>query len=502
MKIYLISALVGAVIGYITNWLAIKMLFKPHNEKRVFGIRIPFTPGLIPKEKKRIAKSIGETVSEHILTNEVIAQSLNNEKILFGLKNMVDTKVHKAFDENFSVNEVMKNLEANNAFMEEKLRKKAYTSLEKIINNKEKNVIISSNIFNCILERVKEKPQLIIKLIKSKKFKDSLLELNAKQKSNKILDKKIVNTISEKTLNFIQEEKILNDIIPDEISKGIEELIYNQKDIICENLIKALEGEIFSSKIKDIIGAILPSMVTMFMSIDSLYEKLFNSIKGYLLVEENKIIVCNYIISMLNNLKDTKIEEIIRSLSEDDFNNICKNISDLLNNKLLSDENILMCIEKFEKYMENIDSYETIILKVDENYKQHLKEFLDSSIKKLVKKEEFKDLSEGIVNNLIGYLLDLRVKDIFDNEEEMFNFVWNIISKYYNDFIEKDAHKFVELIDISGLIEEQINSFDVSYAEKLIVKIARRELGAITWLGALLGAFLGLLSPLLSRLYS
>lgn len=122
-------------------------------------------------------------------------------------------------------------------------------------------------------------------------------------------------------------------------------------------------------------------MVTMFMSIDSLYEKLFNSIKGYLLVEENKIIVCNYIISMLNNLKDTKIEEIIRSLSEDDFNNICKNISDLLNNKLLSDENILMCIEKFEKYMENIDSYETIILKVDENYKQHLKEFLDSSIK-------------------------------------------------------------------------------------------------------------------------
>ena len=161
-----------------------------------------------------------------------------------------------------------------------------------------------------------------------------------------------------------------------------------------------------------------------------------------------------------------------------------------------------MCIEKFEKYMENIDSYETIILKVDENYKQHLKEFLDSSIKKLVKKEEFKDLSEGIVNNLIGYLLDLRVKDIFDNEEEMFNFVWNIISKYYNDFIEKDAHKFVELIDISGLIEEQINSFDVSYAEKLIVKIARRELGAITWLGALLGAFLGLLSPLLSRLYS
>lgn len=502
MKIYLISALVGAVIGYITNWLAIKMLFKPHKEKRIFGIRVPFTPGLIPKEKKRIAKSVGETVGEHILTNEIMTESLNNKEILSNLESMVSKKVYKAFDNNFSINEVIKNLESNDGSIEGKLKEKAYINLTKIINDKEINVIISNNVFNYLLQKAQEKPQLIIKVIKSKKFKNTLLELNKKQKDNKILDKEIITIISEKTLRLIQEEKILGDIIPDKVSDSIEGLIYNQKDIICENLIKALEDEIFSRKIKDIITAILPSMVTMFMSTDSLYEKLFDAVKEYLLVEENKIIIYNYIISMLNNLQDTKVEDIIRSVSEEDFNNLCQMASDLLNNKVLSDENILMCIEKLEKYIESVDSYETIILKIDENYKEHLKEFLDSNITQLIKKEEFKDLSKNATNTLVEYLLNLKIKDVFGDKEEIFNFVWNIVSKYYSDFVEKDAKELVELINIPGLIEEQINSFDVSYAEKLIVKIARKELGAITWLGALLGAFLGLLSPILSRLYS
>lgn len=502
MKIYLISALVGAVIGYITNWLAIKMLFKPHKEKRIFGIRVPFTPGLIPKEKKRIAKSVGETVGEHILTNEIMAESLNNEEILSNLKSMLSKKVYKAFDDNYSIKEVMKNLEFAEGLAEEKVKEKVYINIEKIIDNKEINVIISNYIFNYLLEKIKEKPKLIIKVIKSKKFKEVLLEINKAQKDNKILDEEIKTIITEKTLDLIKEEKVLGDIIPDKVSDGIESFIYSQKDIICETLIKALEDDAFSLKIKGIIGAILPSMLTMFMSVDSLYEKLFDAVKEYLLVEENKIIICNYIVSTLNNLQDTKVENIIRSVSEEDFNNLCQIASDLLNNKVLSDENILICIEKLEKYIGNIDSYEAIILKVDENYKERLKEFLNSNIYQFMKNQEFKDLSKNATNTLVEYLFNLRIKDVFDDKEEVFDFIWNIVSRYYNNFVEKDAKELVELINIPGLIEEQINSFDVSYAEKLIVKIARKELGAITWLGALLGAFLGLLSPILSRLYS
>ncbi len=50
--------IVGAIIGYTTNWLAIKMLFKPPHEAKYIGkLKVPFTPGLIPRERERIARS-------------------------------------------------------------------------------------------------------------------------------------------------------------------------------------------------------------------------------------------------------------------------------------------------------------------------------------------------------------------------------------------------------------------------------------------------------------
>ncbi|CCQ97618.1 hypothetical protein CULT_680005 [[Clostridium] ultunense Esp] len=53
---FIIPILLGATIGYITNWIAIKMLFRPHYEKKIFNIHVPFTPGLILRKGKESQK--------------------------------------------------------------------------------------------------------------------------------------------------------------------------------------------------------------------------------------------------------------------------------------------------------------------------------------------------------------------------------------------------------------------------------------------------------------
>ena len=502
MKAYLISAIIGAIIGYITNWLAIKMLFKPHKEKRIFGIKVPFTPGLIPKEKERIAKSVGDTVGKHILTNEVITESLKNEEILNGLKGILNKKIDEAFESNDTIDNIVKSIGGNKNYIKEDLKENSYKKIKDIIISEENISNYSRYIFNYILEKLKEEPLIVRNVIKSKNFESFLIYINKKQKENKILDKEIKTLISEKALSLIDEDKDLGDIIPEDISNNLSNFIYSQKDIIAENIIKALEDDKFSLKIKEIIGNVLPSMLSMFMSIDSLYEKLFSAIKEYLLVEENKIIICNYIVSVLNNLENTKVESIIRAMSEEDFNNVCQCVADLVNNNLLNDESILSYIEKLENYLLKIDSYENIIIKIDKDYKNHGKEYLDKIMVRYLNSDEFNNTIKSGLNIVIDDLFKLKIKDIVNDKEKAFNFIWNIVENYYNNFIEKDAEELVKIINIPGLVEQQINSFDVSYAEKLIVGIARKELGAITWLGALLGALLGILSPLLSRLYS
>lgn len=74
----IITPLVGMAIGYFTNWLAIKMIFRPYEEKRIFGIKIPFTPGLIASERYRISKQIANVVSNNLLTDEDIKKSISS----------------------------------------------------------------------------------------------------------------------------------------------------------------------------------------------------------------------------------------------------------------------------------------------------------------------------------------------------------------------------------------------------------------------------------------
>lgn len=73
--------LIGAVIGYFTNMIAVKMLFYPKREIRLLGRRLPLTPGVIPKGRPRLARSIGEVIETHLLTKEDITGHLLSEKV-------------------------------------------------------------------------------------------------------------------------------------------------------------------------------------------------------------------------------------------------------------------------------------------------------------------------------------------------------------------------------------------------------------------------------------
>lgn len=92
---YLLGPVTGGIIGYFTNWLAIKMMFRPHQEKYIFGIKIPFTPGLIPKERGRIAEAVGTSISENLMNKEVLEKNLLSKDMLTKIGEGYDTFIAK-----------------------------------------------------------------------------------------------------------------------------------------------------------------------------------------------------------------------------------------------------------------------------------------------------------------------------------------------------------------------------------------------------------------------
>jgi uncharacterized membrane protein YheB (UPF0754 family) len=76
-----VPPLAGAVIGFVTNVIAIRMLFRPLREVRVFGIRLPFTPGILPRQRRKLAENIGAMVERELVTPEIVRQWLRQPAV-------------------------------------------------------------------------------------------------------------------------------------------------------------------------------------------------------------------------------------------------------------------------------------------------------------------------------------------------------------------------------------------------------------------------------------
>jgi uncharacterized membrane protein YheB (UPF0754 family) len=68
--LYVSPPILGTIIGYYTNDIAIKMLFRPYRALYVGKRRVPFTPGLIPRNQERLAQRISDTIMGSLLTPE------------------------------------------------------------------------------------------------------------------------------------------------------------------------------------------------------------------------------------------------------------------------------------------------------------------------------------------------------------------------------------------------------------------------------------------------
>lgn len=72
LLLWIVPPIAGGIIGYFTNDLAIRMLFRPYKPIIWAGRQLPFTPGLIPANQSRLAKRVADAILGALLTPEEI----------------------------------------------------------------------------------------------------------------------------------------------------------------------------------------------------------------------------------------------------------------------------------------------------------------------------------------------------------------------------------------------------------------------------------------------
>jgi uncharacterized membrane protein YheB (UPF0754 family) len=81
---------VGALVGWATNWLAVRMLFRPRRERRVLGLSIV---GLVPRRRGEIAARVAATVARELVRPEDISALLNDPRLAEAARGEIDARV-------------------------------------------------------------------------------------------------------------------------------------------------------------------------------------------------------------------------------------------------------------------------------------------------------------------------------------------------------------------------------------------------------------------------
>ena len=87
---FILLVIIGGLIGWTTNKLAIRMLFRPVNPHKILGITIQ---GVFPRRKDQIAISLAEIIEQELLSKEVLMDQLLDEKKLEGIKSKLKTVI-------------------------------------------------------------------------------------------------------------------------------------------------------------------------------------------------------------------------------------------------------------------------------------------------------------------------------------------------------------------------------------------------------------------------
>lgn len=491
---YIISPAAGAIIGYFTNWLAIKMLFLPHTEKYLFNKKLPLTPGLIPKERLKLSHKIGEVAGDYILTDDTLTKYINTEQNKEKIHNIISQKIEELKNSEIDIEQLIE------YFLKDKkdniLEQIDLTILKKIDESLE-----NKEVYNNIIDFIVNKFMIFIQdsneILSKQKIFDFTENVFVSKFTDFVFSTKLKNIIADK----INSSKI-NNYISYKNADRLKALIEEKLPIYAEKLKELIEKDSDIDKklrkfTKNIIDENMGVFTSLFVNSDKVYESIKKGIINYVSSEENQKEITEKILNYINNFMESDTKTVIEKIPD--------KIKESIEEKL-TEKNIKDIIYKFTNYIKDeIDKKDfnlySIIMSVEPDIENKTKKYIKNIYLKTFKEELFKYININY-SKIKKCFMKVKVNSILknisnENIDKINKFIFNSI-----DSISKNATDYVvKNLNISKIIEEKVNSFEVEVIEEIITSVAKKELNAITYVGGVLGFIIGFIPLILQNFF-
>lgn len=150
---FLVMVLIGGLIGWITNKVAIKMLFRPVNPIKVLFFTFQ---GVFPKRKDIMAISLADTIEKELLSKEVILDKILNEESLTSIKKQItDALLEKLIDKIPSIVRMFLGSDVDR-MIKEFFEKEGDSIFDDLIDTFKQKGLESLDIREIVVERINE----------------------------------------------------------------------------------------------------------------------------------------------------------------------------------------------------------------------------------------------------------------------------------------------------------------------------------------------------------
>ncbi len=515
---FVLPPLLGGFIGYVTNYIAIRMLFRPLRAWRILGVRVPLTPGIIPAKRGELAHRMGDMVGSHLLTSEDVGRALEKEGFRRELKGALKEKLGHFVDRELGPVESLVPQDFKRRFRElaDLLRWKAVKAVFDYLEGDEFELRLRQFLLN------KGKEVLARDL-------ESYLDPERYDRLRGHLDKKIsgflhspgmsrsvAGFVDAKTEQWLHSERTIREILPADLIAVILSQLEKEIPPLLERFGGMLYDPDFRSRLvkkgKEGIEAFLDSLgglsglLAGFVNMDKIYDRIpefldkaGDEIARWLREEKTQEQVAAMLRERLDGMLDRPLSSYLEKVPYEKVAGVRRFVRqrtvEMVQSRRAADTVLALTERGIDRVKDR--SFGSLLHNaLPEGGIDRVQDLLADRILQILRAPGARAALESILaekldqwlfKRPLGKLSERLPADVREELEEG-------LFRQLGELLKKEVPPLVDTLNVRRIVEDKVNSLDILKVEELLMGIMKEQFKYINLFGALLGFLIGLIN--------
>lgn len=517
---------IGAFIGYLTNKIAIRMLFRPLRPWYVFGVRVPMTPGVIPSRRALLAENIGEMVGSHLLTSRDIGAALSEEPFQEHLHGIVDTRVREILSRDYGpvITMLPRRFQAYFKIGVRTVKYRLREGVHRYIAGRDFEQAVSALVTDQLGSMGHHRLNELVSVEDRQEVYSFIDRLIMDLLHGQGAEKWLTAYLARRFDQAAQEGRTLADHLPEPFIGFIIASIEQQSPRILKKLSAMLSEPAVRERIihavRDGVNHFLDSlgpvgaMARGFLDMETMEAR----IRDYLLDKEDEIIgwlqepelqerLAVVLVEQAERFLHTPLARFRARVDDDQYRMICRQaaiqILGVLRSRGVAETLSTMIRNSMEEMLDHGErELADIAAQLFPGRDGHrLHDFITSEAVALVRSRKVVRLLDRMVNTMVDSLVNRPVGVLHRlMPAGIRTGITDYIVLTANRMLLKEVPGLVESLNIRQVVADKVNSLDLLQLERLLLSIMEEQFRYINLFGALLGFLIGLINLLLLQL--